>query len=62
MYKACWIECDDKTVYNDFIKRKWQNMAIDKHGRDVFMAETQYALNMAIEKFPEINFKFSSEF
>ena len=62
MYKACWIECDNKAVYDDFIRRKWQNMAIDKHGRDVFMAETQYALHLAIEKFPEIKFKFSSEF
>jgi len=37
-------------------------MAVDKHGRDVFLADTSYALTLAQENFKEIRFKFTSEF
>jgi peptide chain release factor 3 len=62
MYKACWIESDDEEQLKEFRKRKAQNMAIDKHGREVFMAESRYSLQMAQEKYPNIKFHFSSEF
>lgn len=62
MYKACWIESNNKEQLDDFIKRKYAYMAIDKHGRYVFMAESAYALANAQEKFPEIKFHFTSEF
>ncbi|MDR1673296.1 MAG: peptide chain release factor 3 [Bacteroidales bacterium] len=62
LYKACWIESDSKTEMDDFKRRKWQFMATDKEGRDVFMAESQYALAASQEKFPGIRFHFTSEF
>ena len=62
MYKACWIETDHASVLKDFRLRKYQQLATDKEGREVYMAESPYALEMAQEKFPEINFHFSSEF
>jgi peptide chain release factor 3 len=62
MYKACWIESDNKAQLDDFIKRKYAYMATDKHGRNVFLAESAYALANAQEKFPEIKFHFTSEF
>ena len=62
VYKACWIESDNAAQLADFKKRKYTNMALDKHGRDVFLADTGYALQMAQEKFPDIRFKFTSEF
>ena len=34
----------------------------DKEGRDVFLAESPYALQMAMEKYPDIEFHFTSEF
>ena len=46
----------------DFRLRKYQQLATDKEGREVYMAESPYALQMARENFPEINFHFSSEF
>ena len=46
----------------DFKRRKPTNMAVDKHGRDVFLADTSYALTLAQENFKEIRFKFTSEF
>ncbi|MGW8315446.1 MAG: peptide chain release factor 3 [Bacteroidales bacterium] len=62
MYKACWIESDMDEVLKDFRLRKYQQLAKDKEGREVYMAESPYALQMAQEKFPEITFHFNSEF
>ncbi|MCK5168231.1 MAG: peptide chain release factor 3, partial [Bacteroidales bacterium] len=62
MHKACWIQSADKVQLEDFRKRKYNNIAIDKHGREVFMAESPYSLQMAQQKFDKINFHFTSEF
>src|SRR6056297_291074 len=62
MYKACWIESNDKEQLEDFRRRKYNALAIDKYGREVFMAESPYALQMAQEKFDKIKFHFTSEF
>jgi peptide chain release factor 3 len=62
MYKACWIESDDEEQLEDFRKRKMQALAVDKQGREVFMAESPHALRMAQDKYPNIKFHFSSEF
>ncbi|MBR6041220.1 MAG: peptide chain release factor 3 [Paludibacteraceae bacterium] len=62
LYKACWIESDDKAQLEDFKKRKFQYMATDKDGRDVFLADSGYILQMAQSDFPHIKFHFSSEF
>ena len=37
-------------------------MAVDKHGRDVFLADTSYGLALAQENFKDIRFHFTSEF
>lgn len=62
LYKACWISSKNKAQLDDFKKRKYQFMALDKEGRDVFMADSPYSLSMAQEKFPDIRFFFTSEF
>jgi peptide chain release factor 3 len=62
LYKACWITSTNKAQLLDFKKRKYQNMATDKHGRDVFLADTSFALQMAQQNFPDIQFHFTSEF
>jgi len=62
LHKACWIKSDDKTQLENFKKRKQQYMALDKEGRDVFLADSGYVLQMAQSDFPKINFHFSSEF
>lgn len=62
VYKACWVESDNTAQMDDFRRRKFNNMARDKHGREVFLADTSYALAMAQEKFPDIRFHFTSEF
>ena len=62
LYKACWIESDDREALETFKKRKYQYMAVDKEGRDVFLADSGYILQMAQSDFPKIRFHFSSEF
>ena len=59
-YKACWMT-GDKAEIEDFKKKKYKMMATDKHGRDVFLAESAYALTMAQENFKKIQFHFNSE-
>ncbi|MDR3217562.1 MAG: peptide chain release factor 3 [Dysgonamonadaceae bacterium] len=62
LYKACWIESDSAEALENFKKRKHQYMAIDKEGRDVFLADSAYVLQMAQQDFKDIRFHFSSEF
>ena len=62
LYKACWIESDDAEALAAFKKRKHQFMAVDRQGRDVFLADSNYVLQMARQDFPKINFHFTSEF
>ena len=62
LYKACWIESDDEKELEAFKKRKYQYMAKDKDGRDVFLADSGYVLQMAQQDFEHIKFHFTSEF
>lgn len=62
LYKACWIESDDEAELALFKKRKYQFMATDKEGRDVFLADSGYVLQMAQIDFKSIKFHFTSEF
>jgi len=62
LFKACWIESDSPEALENFKKRKQQYMAKDKEGRDVFLADSNYVLQMAQQDFKDIRFHFSSEF
>jgi peptide chain release factor 3 len=62
LYKACWIDSDDEAELENFKKRKYQYMAKDKDGRDVFLADSGYVLQMAQSDFKNIRFHFTSEF
>jgi len=62
LYKACWIETEDKEEFENFKKHKAQFMAKDKDGRDVFLADSQYMLQMAQQDYKKLIFHFTSEF
>lgn len=62
LYKACWIESDNEAELENFKKRKYQYMAKDRQGRDVFLADSGYVLQMAQSDFEHIKFHFTSEF
>ena len=64
LYKACWIECVPgyEAELEQFKKRKYQYLAKDREGRDVFLADSGYVLTMAQQDFEHIRFHFTSEF
>ncbi len=62
LYKACWVEANDEKELENFKKRKYQYMAKDTEGRDVFLADSGYVLSMAQQDFEHIKFHFTSEF
>ncbi|MDR1755675.1 MAG: peptide chain release factor 3 [Culturomica sp.] len=62
LYKACWLEAADEKELAEFKKHKAQYMAKDKQGRDVFLADSAYILQMAQENYKKLVFHFTSEF
>ena len=62
LHKACWLEADEESDLQAFTKRKAKDIAIDKDGKLVFMAESAWGLKMARENFPNIEFHLTSEF
>lgn len=62
LHKACWIEAENAEALENFKKRKYQYMAKDIEGRDVFLADSGYVLSMAQQDFEDIKFHFTSEF
>ena len=62
LYKACWIESDDEAELENFKRRKYQYMAKDRDGRDVFLADSGYMLQMAQQDFKGIKFHFTNEY
>lgn len=62
LHKACWVECDDDVEFKAFMNRRKRDMATDKDGNNVFLAESAWTLQMAQENFPKVKFHFTSEF
>ena len=62
LYKAVWVSSEDEAAFRKFKEMKANFLAKDKDGKDVFLAESEWALNMATEQYPEVEFHFKSEF
>jgi peptide chain release factor 3 len=60
--KACWFTSTDKKALEKFNTIKRHNIAADKEGRPVFLADSMWALKMTQDNYPEIQFHFTSEF
>lgn len=61
-HKACWVTSDNQEQLDDFIRAKIGNIAKDKEGNSVFLAETPFLLQMAERDYPDITFHKTSEF
>ena len=61
MHRACWITSEDEAALKEFLQRRKQDMAKDKHGNWVFLAESEWALRMQQENFPKIEFHFTTD-
>jgi len=62
LYKALWISCEDRKKLEAFMQDRNAHIALDKEDRPVFLAESSWLLQMAREKFPDIQFHEKSEF
>ncbi len=60
-HKACWMT-GDKLAIDEFCKYRQKNIVKDKDGNWVFLAETAWILNTAIQQNPKIEFHTTSEF
>ena len=59
-YKACWLTGDEIKL-NDFARFKLANIAEDKDGNLVYLAQSEWFLNTERQNNPDIQFHFSSE-
>jgi len=63
VHKACWIEGDEKSDhFKEFRRIKQKFLAQDKSGKLVFLADSAFSLQMAQDKYKELQFHFTSEF
>lgn len=62
LYKATWLTSRDKKKLENFIEDKIHHIAVDKDDKPVFLPESAWALQMAQEKNPDIEFHFTSEY
>ncbi len=61
LHKACWITSNDKAALEEFKDRRRRDIAHDKHGALVFLAESTWMLQQVQEQHPKIDFHFTSE-
>ncbi|HUC80359.1 MAG TPA: peptide chain release factor 3 [Flavisolibacter sp.] len=60
-YKACWITSSDPKKMEDFTRFKHANIAEDKDGHLVYLAQSEWFLNTERNNNPDIAFHFTSE-
>jgi peptide chain release factor 3 len=60
-YKACWLTSKDPKKLHDFTRFKQGNIAEDKDGHIVYLAQSEWFLNTERQNNPDIEFHFTSE-
>jgi peptide chain release factor 3 len=59
--KACWITSENESDLSSFSKSRSRQIAQDKDGNTVFLAETQWSLDREIAENPTLTFHTSSD-
>lgn len=62
LHKACWLSSDKPGALDQLIRQRKRDIAQDKDGNYVFLAESAWSLKMVQENFPDVQFHFTSEF
>jgi peptide chain release factor 3 len=62
VYKACWITSNDKIKLDEFVRFRQHQVATDKDGLLVYLADSSWMLDQMIKNYPEVEFHFTSEF
>ena len=60
-HKACWLTSEDEKQLEEFRKIKQRFVARDKFDRLVYLADSSFSLQMAIEKYDKLQFRLKSE-
>ncbi|PIB29896.1 peptide chain release factor 3 [Maribacter sp. 4G9] len=63
VYKACWVGTENtkSDEYKEFIRVKQKFLAKDKRNQLVFLADSQFSLQMTQQKYPSVKLYFTSE-
>ncbi len=61
LHKACWVSSEDSAAMTEFIQRRKKDLAQDKDGKMVFLAESPWTLRMVQDAHPKIDFRLKSE-
>ena len=64
VHKACWIEPEDikNEEFKEFKRVKQRYLAKDKQGQLVFLADSEFTIQMTQSKYPSVKLHFTSEF
>lgn len=64
VHKACWVKPDDtkNEEFKEFKRIKQKFLANDKYGQLVFLADSEFTIQMTQSKFPSVKLFFTSEF
>ncbi|WP_299529236.1 peptide chain release factor 3 [Ulvibacterium sp.] len=64
VHKACWIDPRNSKSeeFMEFRRVKQKFLAKDKRGQEVFLADSQFSLQMTQQKYPSVKLHFTSEF
>lgn len=63
VYKACWVRPEDpkNEEFKEFKRIKQKFLARDKSGQLVFLADSDFSIQMTQSKFPTVKLKYTSE-
>lgn len=58
---ARWVECDDAKKFDEFQRKNQTHLALDGGDNLAYIAPTMVNLNLAKERFPEVDFRATRE-
>ncbi|MBG7613034.1 peptide chain release factor 3 [Polaribacter sp. BAL334] len=64
VHKACWVEATNpkNEEFKEFLRVKQRYLAKDKQGQLVFLADSEFTIQMTLSKYPTVKLHFTSEF
>ena len=62
-FKACWVRPEDakNEEFKEFKRVKQKFLATDKYGQLVFLADSDFSIQMSQQKYPSVKLHFTSE-
>ena len=63
-YKACWVKPEDpkNEEFAEFKRVKQKFLGQDKYGQLVFLADSEFSIQMTQQKYPSVKLYFTSDF